>query len=290
MLARALASLDDQARAHWAQACTYLVNKVFMATTGDLSRVDALPDAGQRALASITIGLEEISGASEELAQACVKHVWPEQLFRLGHSLSVTLCLRARRVRSRAGATIGFDLFGAPIDDALSWVSQAQPRYYEGLEGGASILARPFKTLAEIHQVDALITRCEGILDYFKTRMGFSIEALQEAPLGLDADGLRRIRLSTLLRTGIAQLLLSDELRFVPLSRDDLVAFLTLGLQAGTLNETLAEALTLQKTRMDPSVAQFFDDAIAELVEAFGQVASDDIDPSYASELFLVKR
>lgn len=285
LLAAAMAQLDDEARASFGQAMTFLVNKVFVASTGDLSRVEELPEAGRSAAALVNLGLASVAGDSVPAAARLLAKAWPEELFRLGNGLTVALSLDARRLRSRAGTRFGLSLFGQPDDDTLAWVAQPRPRYYEGLSNPASVTPRPFTTLAEVAAVRAIIDRSDAVLQMFEAQLGFTTEALLDS--GLSEETLRHIRLGTLFRTGLAHALLEDSWRFDPLTRNDLVAFLRLGVGDGELTEALSGALEGIRDSVDDLQAAWIDGAMEELVETLGEVASEDVDPRFATELFV---
>ncbi len=290
LLAEALERLDDEARANFGQAMTYLVNKVFMAQTGDLSRTDELPDAARLATGLVNLGLAYVADEDPERAAEVLRRLWPETLMRAGNSLTVTLALRARRLRARAGARDGLRVFGEPTDSALEAVAAPRPMFYEGLLPDQPPTWRPFATTAELARVEATIANADAVLSFFERTLGFSPSHLEsDALAGLDDDDRANIRLGTLLRTGLAHALLTDELSFQPLAADDLGAFLQVAFEDGALSPALQRAVDGLTEHLDPPVARWVEREMDALTEALGRVKAYDLDPKYARELFLVR-
>ncbi|MDP6945626.1 MAG: DUF6178 family protein, partial [Myxococcota bacterium] len=82
-LAAVLHEMTQEERARFAETFTFLVNKTFMARTGDLSRTDALPAVGGHCGALVNLGLLWLSDESPSRALEVATRLWPEQLFRV---------------------------------------------------------------------------------------------------------------------------------------------------------------------------------------------------------------
>jgi hypothetical protein len=291
LLGRALEQLDDEARARFGQAMTYVVNSVYMADTKDLSHTDALPDAARRAAALVNLGLEYVADEGEALAATILRGAWPMTLLRVGHSLTMEQSLLARRIRRRAGADRGLFVFGAPLDDVLQAVAQPRPMYFEGQDPGGSPTWRPFATLQELGTVAARLSDADAVLALFERQLGFTPEALMAAPLeGLAEDDRRLVRLSTLLRTGLANALLTDAFSFEPLDAEALRTFLAAAFEDGGLSPALTGALATMTADAAEPVVRWLERATEELVDALVRVRASDIEPAYVADLFLVKR
>jgi len=285
LLAQALELLSDERRAAFGQAFTFLVNKVYMALERDLSQTDQLPDAGRRAAALTNLGLSWLANEDAEYAAALLERVWPETCFRVGHGLTMELALQARRLRARAGADRGMFLFGDPVDPMLQAVAQPIPMYLEGLDPGSDAATwRPFASLQELGVVAQRLLDADAVLTFFERQLGFSPDTLLQADLaGLAEDDRSQVRLATLLRTAVANVVLSDSVSFTPLTGEQLVAFMG---RKDVWMEAVGQVLGDSATA---SMNAFADGSMDTLTSALGAVAVHDLDPRYARELFLVR-
>jgi hypothetical protein len=290
LLASAVSGLDDDARANFAQAFGFLVNKVFFARTKDLSMTEELPEAGAHVAALVNLGLAYVSDESLEVATRVLQRIWPQQLFQAGHSLTMLAGLKARRIRLRCGAERGLVLFGERLEAGLAAISQPWPMFASSLDSPEEIGTRWLATPADLALIETRIDFADGVLTFFEERLGFSPDALINAHLGdLESNAVQNIRFATLFRTGFAQLVLTDEFSFAPLDKSDLVAFLGLSLKDNALSPTMASIVGKLKENTPADASAFIDDALDELVLAMGRVHDADITPEYAAELFLIR-
>ncbi|MGM0574310.1 MAG: DUF6178 family protein [Myxococcota bacterium] len=292
LLGDVLARLDEETTGHVAEAFGRLVNKVFMAWTGDLSHTDHLPAVGRHVASLVNLGLGYLADESVETGVEVLARVWPEQLFQVGYSLTFTLARRARRIRRRSGVHHGFHLFGAPADDVLEGVSRTRPMFFEGLDPEEGVAYRDFRTLHDVSTVEVQLEDADAVLTFFEERLGFSPEALIGAPVA--AEDRESVRFRTLFRTGVAQLLLTEELKFEPLSEEDLAAVLPLfsSREGGEvmLSPTLRRVVVQLGEHVPPRIVRWMESALEEMVLALGRVEAYDLDPRYAVELLLVQR
>lgn len=294
-LARVLGALDEADRAHVAEALTYLVNKVFMARTGDLSHTDDLPDAGRHAARLANLGLAHLADESVETGAQVLQRVWPEELFRVGFTLIDRLGRRARDLRKRAAARTYPSLFGAPTDDVLEAAAARPPMLFEGLDEPGAMSWRDFADPAELARVEAVVGEAEALLRFFEEQLGLTSEVLLGAEIpGLAEDDRRQLGLGTLFRTGLAQLLLTDEFRFEPIAPDDLPALQELAFERTgdrvQLRTPLRRAVDDLLGRVSDEVARWVERTVEELREQLGGIAPDEIEPAYAREVLLVRR
>jgi len=296
LLGAAVQALDPRDRKTFGDGFAYLVNKVFMADTGDLSRLDDLPAAARQATALANLGLCYLAHESEERAAVILRQIAPEMLFKTGWTLVFNLGRKARRLAARAGQDRGYLLFGSPTDEAVAAASLLRPQYAEAVDDPGALDTRPFSTLDELTRIEARIDQATLVLDAFERHFGLTLTALDEADLpGIGPDARRRTRLSTLVRTALLHGLLSDEFRFTPVSRDQLVAFSRAAFSAGhTLSPAFEECIRIlvQATVGDAASHEAFRDltqrAVDELVESLGPVAERDLDLRYVGDLFLI--
>lgn len=297
LLRAAVSALEPRDRETFGAAFVYLANKVFMAETGDLSRLDDLPDAARSAVAMANLGLAYLAYESDQRAAEVVRQVTPEALFKVGWTLAFDVSKKARRVAARAGVAKGYQLFGSPTDEAIQAAALARPRYAQALDSREALGSRPFSTPEELARVEARVDEAVLLLDAFEAHFGLTLAALEEGDIGLDSDARRRVRLTTLVRTGLLHALLSDEFRFAPVTREQLVAFsraaftkdaaLTPELR-NTIDLVVGAALEGASDESREVFRALVDRAITELVEALGPVEERDLDLRYAGEIFLV--
>ena len=296
LLRAAVQALDERDRKTFGDGFAYLVNKVFMAETGDLSRLDDLPAAARQAAALANLGLSYLAHESDERATIVVRQIAPEMLFKTGWTLVFNVGRKARRLAARAGQDRGYLIFGSPTDEAIAAAAQLRPQYAEVVDDPGALGAHPFTTLEELTRIEARIDQATLVLDAFERHFGLTLTALDEAELpGIGPDARRRTRLSTLVRTALLHGLLEDEFRFTPVSRDELVAFSRAAF-AGTAHTTPAfdervQALVRATVDDSPSHEAFrelTERAVGELVESLGPVHERDLDLRYVGDLFLV--
>ncbi len=299
LLRAAVSALDERDRTTFGNGFVYLVNKVFMAELGDLSKLDDMPEIAALTAATVNLGLSYLAAESEERAAVIVRQVTPEMLFKAGWTQLFEVGKKARRLAARAGQARGFTLFGTPTDEVIASASQLRPRYPLTLDDPGRLDSRAFATLEELARAEAYIDEATLVLDAFEKHFGVTLSALEEGELpGLTADARKNIRLTTLVRTGLLHSLLHDELSFTPVDRDMLVAFsraafgketvLTPAFEArvASLTESLGEVSAATRE----AFASLVQRAVVELVENLGPVHERDLDLRYAGEVFLVTR
>lgn len=288
LLSQAVATLGERDRNEFARGFAYLANKVFMAETGDLSRLDDLPEYARYAAALCNLGLSYLCNEDPELASQVLVKVSPELLFKAGWTQVFAMTKKARKVARRAGVEQGFGLFGAPTDEVLYAAQLLRPLYAEVSDDTQSLGHRPIATLADISKIEAYLSHAHELLDAFEERFGVTIDALQHAEsLALSKDARKRIRLTTLVRTGLANLLVSDQFVFTPLDRPTLSTFASAALHKdGGLTPLMVE--TLAGLGRAGALGRLVERATEELVESMGSV-DRDVDLRYAGELFLVR-
>lgn len=290
MVSLAIELLSPEERANFGQALTYLINRLFMARTGDTSQTDELPDAAREATSLVNLGLAYLADEHGETAAEVLRRVWPQQIFEVGNSLVLELGERARKLLARAGADEDMHLFSTPTAEVLEGLALQRPLYFEGSVAGGAATYRPFATLAELSRAEVRTEDAAAVLGFFEVRLGFSPEALMSDAIGgVSDDTKRQVRFETLFRTGLANALLGDAFTFSPLSRSDVAAFLKLAVADGGRSQALNEALTQAETGASDNTRAWMARTLDELVEALGRVSVYDLDPRYAAQLLLVR-
>jgi len=295
LLSAAMASLDEGSLEVLGEGMTRLVNKVVMARTRDLSHVGALQDAGQHATALVNLGLSHLCDEQVGRGSEVLRRLSAERLFRTGYSLCLELATPARRLRRRAGATVGLHLLDTPTHDTLEGVASNRPEFFKGLDTPGEVGFRDFKTIMDLERVRVLLKDAEAIVVFFETRLGFSPDALANAPLkGLDREERNHIRFSTLFRTGIARLLMEEAFHFTPLSREEMLTFLGFAFEGQGSERRLSQKISSLPESLAADapapLIQWMTRALEELALAMGRVEIADIESEYAGELLLVAR
>ena len=294
LLATVINAMDAETRERFAQGVTYLVNKVFMARTADLSQTDALPEVGQHVGALMNLGLLYLADESVERASKVVEKVWPEELFRVGHSLTLDLSKPARKISARAGRHLEMRLFGSPVDECLEGLCRRPPQLYEGLVDPAKMTWRDVGDLSELSRLSVIIEDAHHVLSFFEDQLGFSPDALRAHTFTkVSEDAVEAIDFRTLFRTGLAQTLLCDAFSFQPLTRSEFATFLQ---TAYTVNgDVVAQSAVMMRVledltaQVDPQVARWIEQTVDDLGLALGRVQAYDLDPSFTAGLILTE-
>lgn len=287
-----LAATDTATHARASEGLAYLVNKVFMAETGDLSRFDDLPLLARHAASVANLGLDYLSDSSVEQAAVVLTKTTPEMLFRTGHTLTVQAAKAARALARRAGASEGLALFGAPDDQMLAGAALMRPLFAEALDDPRRTGFRAFATLDDLARVEARVSDDAAVVSFFEARFGFTAAAVARLPIG--AEQRARVRFATLLRTAAVWALLRDELAFEPLGKDEIAAFARAAFvgrgRAAAYSPAMQAVLTsVAQSDAPDAVRSFVGRAFDELLDALGGVSAEDVEARFAGDLFLVR-
>jgi len=287
LLRAAISGLPIGDRLRVGDGLAYLANKVFMADVGDLSRVEDLPEYTRRAAGFTNLGLMYLSDEDEETATQVLMRKSIEFCFRVGYSLVFSLVRRVRALTRRSGFSLGFQIFGAPIDDIVEGLLLKRPLFPESLDAETSFEFRPFVTTADLALVETWLEQGETVLTWFEDSFGFKPEALEKLE-GISDDTRRRIRLDTLLRTGLANALVHDRFAFEPLGREDLASFARMAFtKDGKAGKALLSLLEASKGSSD-AVNRFIEKAVDGLTDTLAGIVPADIETHYASDIFLI--
>lgn len=292
LLARALDALAPDLRTRAGEGLAYLVNKVFMAETGDLSRAEDIPLTARYAASVANLGLDYLADSDLEQAVRVLTDLTPELVFRAGHTLTIELGRTARALGRRAGARDGLSLFGTPTDELLHGASLLRPLFFEGLDDARRASYRAFATLDDLAAVESRIAEATELVGFFEERFGFTPAAVVGLPIPTDARA--RLRFATLLRTALVWALLKDELSFEPIGESELVAFARAAFtgrgEATRWSPAMVRALqSLQGEDVAPSLRRFVERAFDELLDALGRVEAGDLEGRFAADLFILR-
>jgi hypothetical protein len=145
LLERVLAEIDDEAMlAELSGALVALLNRVLVADRVDPADLDAVRDATMHARDTLSLGLEHLIGDDIGAARELVARMPLVDVFRVGWTLIADLVVRARRL-DRAGV----------IDPDLDALLGPRPLFPGGLDASPMAGERPFRTVADLHAVEA---------------------------------------------------------------------------------------------------------------------------------------
>jgi hypothetical protein len=288
-----------------------LVNQVLSADRVDPGDVAAARQVMERIAGALSLGVEylgrqraqagaaEEEGLSEEARGVLALHrVSLPRLFRLGHSLTVQLQRLAHVLAERGLVTLApkqdpASLMEPPYDDVIRKLRETRPLYCKLLDGdrdraeGAKDAAgtgRPFRSLADIARTATALQAIGAQVRLLTEGLGVRIDNLAQVLASTSPDATEA-RLSDLLGTMAANLLLARPPSFVPLSRQDLPALRQAALGLSPTSPALsptAHALVLSTLRervrertaaagtdeadiLSPPASRFLEHALARL-------------------------
>lgn len=145
---RALAELDDATLlSALSAAIVSLLNRVLVADRIDPADLERVRETTARARDTLSLGLERLSDGDLARATALLARLDVDEVFRVGWSLTASLGRRARELERRA-----------IVDPDLDAVLAARPLFPGGLDVPPSAGDRPFRSVADLHAVDAYLT------------------------------------------------------------------------------------------------------------------------------------
>lgn len=279
---KALLQLHPAQREALYEHLLLLVNQVLSADRVDPGDAVAARQVMERIAGALSLGVEYLGrqrapapgvatdeeGLSEEARGVLALHrVSLPRLFRLGHSLTVQLQRLAHVLGERGLVTLAprqdpASLLEPPHDDVIRKLGQTRPLYSrvldagdkdkdKGQEGVSARTGRPFRSLADIARTATALQAIGAQGRLLTEGLGVRTDNLAQV-LAATSPAAAEARLSDLLGTLAANLLLAKPPSLVPLSRQDLPALrqaaLGLGPAAPALSPT-AHALVLDTLR-----------------------------------------
>lgn len=271
-----------------------LVNRLLIADSMDMARIESVKEAVDKAYTYIEMGLDRWTGGDPEGASAVLLSQHLINVFRAGYTRVVLLARSADRLKKQewmnkteyARELLDED---APLIAGLSF---RRPQLYEGADPDGNPLYREFKSAEDVARAeDALFTaRVTGAL-FFKA-LGVS-----DREIGLLKEYFRGsgLTFSTVFITAVCRVLAGGEMAFAPLSKKDARAAIEIAMTGeaprrikddvrADLKERVAEALS-EVEEADESwtgkAREFVDFSLSRLEEEAGRISLADLDPRY---------
>ncbi len=203
-LARALDRVVDAGEAQRLEtAVVYLVNKVLSASRVSPGDSEAATAGAEHTAATLSLGLETVSGGDLDRATATLQSVSLTRLHRAGFTTTLRLARLARALAPRA----------AIADDADRSLVTALLRARPWLPDGAGL--RPFASVADVRMAAEHLTRLA--LRIAIAEHGFGVDLLQLAGLPEPRPGL-----DDFARTALTRALAGGEATAEPLDADEI--------------------------------------------------------------------
>ena len=168
-----LANSSPQEKHHLEESFRYLVNSLLVADGAEVGDLDALRQAGERALDCLGLGLEFLSGSDPTRASEVPRQYAFKQIFQIAFSLTLELQFEAKRMDR--------PLLLKEQAHFFKTLLRKRPLRALSVEGAEPVA---FRSLAEIEGAHARLKRCEvesRILRALTKNLG-------PAPEGWDAD------------------------------------------------------------------------------------------------------
>lgn len=215
LLERALSWLDGDDLARAEEGIVYAANAAVVASGADLDELRALRDAIWDARATLSLGLELLSGGDEERAAQLLALRPVKEIFQAAMGEAYRLQKRAREVQkiARLPQAQSVTLLDAPLSEVVDLLAGQRPRLVD--DSGRKRRSRALGSRAEVAHADALLDEAVAVVQILD---GLGIGA---AVLGAKAEeaglGPATLRASDALRA-----LASSQLRNEPFSLRDL--------------------------------------------------------------------
>jgi hypothetical protein len=224
-LARALEQIADAAESERLEAAVvHLVNRVLSALRVKPGDEEAVRAATAAAAATVSIGLEQLTGGRIERAPAALAAVSLTRLHRLGHSILLRLGRMARLLVPRSLTA------GEPSQSVLEALLRTRPQFPTALDDPPGADLRPFRDMADVRQVAAHLTELAARIA-LADALGVDLLAMAQAPEP-------RPELDDHVRTALARKLAGGNLDAAPLEPDELERLRTGPLASGALSHS----------------------------------------------------
>ncbi|MCS6913976.1 MAG: DUF6178 family protein [Myxococcales bacterium] len=266
LLSRALRLLDDPERDQLMHGLLFVLNQALSADRVDPADLEGARAVMQRAAGYLSMALEYLvrptaadkptahsseehftmAGSVEMRAVEVLRRVALQRLFRLGYSLTLQLARLASILSARGLVTLlpGKDpasLLDPPLDEVIRLLTPpARPLFSRQLEGGLPG-GRPFRTLADVSRTAHALDEVRALSEFLTTGLGVRSDTLRSVLSGRSPPP-GQIRLTDLLGTLVANLLLRRPPALVPLHRSDLLPLRQAALGLGESGPVLSPA------------------------------------------------
>lgn len=295
LFATALKNLEDRQRLETvAMELGGIVNRLLIADSMDMAKIESVKEAVDKAYTYIEMGLNRWTKGDPEKAASVLLSQHLTNVFRAGYTRVVLLARSADRLRRQewmskteyARELLGEDAF------LIAGLNFRRPKLYEGADPDGKPVYREFKSSEDLAQTeDALFTaRVTGAL--FFRALGVS-----DREIGLLKEYFRGTNLtfSTVFITAVCRVLAGGEMAFAPLSEKDARAAIEIAMTGevprkvkddvrADLKERVAEALSEVEESDESWIAkarEFVDFSFSRLEDEAGRTGLADLDPRY---------
>ena len=281
-LASVLASVEDATVRHRVrEAVVFLANAVIVDQSGgDLADASGRKEGVVRALSFLSLGLEYVAGGDRARGSLVIAKVWPKTLFRIGHSLCLTLRQRATRLLASSGGDHGFMLFDPPLDDVIRGAAATTPQYFVGLDEEGSLEFRDFVTVRDVSRARTVLDQAEGVARLVENNLSLSLEELGRA---VNDDLKPMVTHTTLMSTALVNALMGVENMLEPVAVTRISEVMDVVLIADeqgnrTVNPRLHEAIgKFLAAEEDKFAAALFDLSLRKLESVFLRLPTGSI-------------
>ena len=274
LLAEVLAfGLDEQLA--WELA--NLVNKVLVADRVSMGDLEAVAAVIARVDACLNLALEWLAGNDAVAARGYLENARCEDLFRLGHSLTVKLQGRARDLRKSTIAPY----LEEPFRDFLAALDRKVPQYYLGLDNFDHTGTRLFEQLLDIERVSAWLDLVEVQRRLFEDHLGFVLPDPESGVFGEEPT------LADIFLTALANRLLGRTFAPIPLAEEELPGLHGMVAQGGGVNPVLRAETVKWLETLVPGGGRFAEYCMDCWQDEFCAVRFDEVDPRYVGGLIM---
>jgi len=210
-LKQAISDLSPEELERFCLELATLINKLMIADVMDLTNLDNIRKALEKAYGYLEIGLESWSQERREKAVEILKNQWLEHIFQAGFSQVLGLRFRAQRIeRMEWFKFVGkpYHIFGELEGKRIKALLYPRPKFYtEKAEAGE----QEFRNLAEVKLVESAVVQAETIIWLFFERLGLEKETLKSLIINYPFELDFKVILATALVNGVTTTKMSFE-------------------------------------------------------------------------------
>ncbi len=261
-----------------------VVNKVMMADRIELGNLDQVSTVISKVDANFNLALEWLAGQDVAVARKCLDECYCEDLFRLGHSLTLRLQRRAAAI-SKTTIAPYLDMSAQACVTALT---QKPPLYFEGVGDPVKGGTHMFTELYEIQITEKWLERIELQRKIFEEGLQFELPEPEQLDLeGCQPEEANELTLVEFFLTSLANKLLGRDFLPAPIDEEELAGLHGMVSQSGALNPRLREETGKWLESLIEGGGDFAEYCMDIWEEEFCSINFEDIDPRFISGLIV---
>jgi len=261
-----------------------VVNRVMMADRIELGNLEQVRAVIGKVDATLNLALEWLAGQDVAAARTCLDECYGEDLFRLGHSLTLRLQRRALALQ----ATPIAPYFDAKAKACLSALCRKTPRYFEGIGDPGRGGSRLFGELYELETAAHWLDKMEVQRRIFVDGLHFLLPEPSALELsGCQPDAAEDLSLTEFFLTALSNRLLGRDFLPLPLAEEELAGLHAMVSQGGVLNPRLREETVKWLETVTPGGGAFADYCLDIWEEEFCAVTFEELDPRFIGGLIV---